>query len=672
MDLHPLFNWAWGDLGIELAIFIFVPNIIVTALYLESERRVSNTLPLGACLDHTALQLLLYAQYIDFYAFPLILHNQMAPTAPHSLKTLPVNGTEMSTIKELLDGDLELKSVILRRQSEVQSRSSYAEKATRVFADCVKKTNAVKEAYTACIQSTKTLNEVLMNALNLNDDDKEVLATISSTKGILATWNETKTLAEAMLARLDRAAKEVETHLHLATDEQAAHDSTHIEGSESLVSCADLLRVVDRSIARKRGALSSLRRFPTEILLQIFMEAIEARQSEIINFLSSYFDFLSSPHDLNTLLTTLNLVPFILSATCKRWRAICETTPYLWRYARVPMIVSTLIGNKIIGKAQFERCILLAQKQPLELTVYPCYDVIHRGAAYPNLVLPPKVQILRVNIVWYNNYTIPLGVPSPVELCIVASSNSAGHYMQTLPSELLVNTKKLQCMEITPSFSNHPTGVQSLHIVLNKSGSLPQFNTLLQNCQQLQELCLEINTAQMIPDTFAFTHPQLHTLSLTSLALQWVISAFSAGCHLPLLARLVLIDINGSPSYWTGWNISHISGKFSRVTHIEVQAISAPGIEAEFLSLFNVATALRTTTLASSAVAPMLKLLTSSPPTRIDELILHDSDADGTMLRDYLVAIEEYNGGISGMKVVWNNCPNFDSEYGKASGELPL
>ena len=457
----------------------------------------------------------------------------MPPIVPHSLNNLPVNGIdlEMSTIKKLLDGDLELRSIILRRQREVQSQASYAEKAASVFAACLKKTSAVKEAYTACIQSTKTLNEVLMNALNLNDDDKEVLATISSTKGILATWNEIKTVTEAMLTRFDRAAMEVETHLHLATDEQAAHDSTNIAASESLLSCTDLLRVVDRSIAQKRGALSSLRRFPTEILLQIFMEAIEARQSEIINSLSSYYFFGSSPHDLNTLLTTLNLVPFILSVTCKRWRAICETTPHLWRYARVPMMTSTLTGNKIIGKAQFERCILLAQKQPLELTIYPCNDVIRWGATYPNLVLLAESEILRVNIVWYRGHLIPSGIPSPVELCIVASANTCeeGHYLQTLSSELLVSTKTLRCTNMTPWFNNQPTGIQSLHIVLNKFELISQFNEMLKNCQQLQELCVEINNAPSFPRTLAFTLPQLHTLSLTALALQWVVYSFSSG-----------------------------------------------------------------------------------------------------------------------------------------------
>ena len=575
----------------------------------------------------------------------------------------------MTTIKELLNGDLELKSVILRRQSEVQSRSSYAEKAASVFADCVKKTSAVKEAYTACIQSTKILNEALMNALNISDDDKEVLATISSTKGTLATWNEIKTLAEAILAHLDRSATEIETHLHLATDQQAAHDSAHIAASESLLSRADILRVVDRSIAQNRGALSSLRCFPTEILLQIFMEGIEARQSEIINSLSSYYDFGSSPHDLNTLLTTLNLVPFILSATCKRWRAICETTPHLWIYARVPMIVSTSTGNNIIGKAQFERCILLAQKQPLELTVYPCNDVIHQGATYPNLVLPPESQIFRVNIVWYNNRANPSGVPSPVELCMTASANVSGHYMQTLPCALLANTKKLRCTNITPFFYTQPASLQSLHIVLNKSGSLPYFNFIFQNCQPLQELCLEFNKIQSNHGTFAVTLPQLHTLSLTGFALEFVISAFSEGCNFPLLARLVLIDINGSTS---ACDISDNSDQFSHVTHIEVQAVSAPSVVAEFRPLFEVSTALCTTTLAGNAVEPMMQLLTFPVAMRVEELILRDSDADGTTLRDYLVAVSENGRGTSGMKVVWKDCPNFSGEYGQVSGELHL
>ena len=603
---------------------------------------------------------------------PLIRHNQMALIVPQSFKNLPANGTEMSTLRELLDGDLEFRSIILRREGELRSRSSYAEKAAGVFAECLKKAIAVKEAYVASIQTTKALKEALTNALNVNDSDMEVLATIPSTKGILTAWTEIKTLTGDMLARLEMAATEVETHLHLAAGEQAAQESAHVAASDSLLSCADSLHVVNRSIDEKRRALFGLRRLPSEILLQIFREAVDARQCEIIKSLSSYKDPGRVHPNLDTLLTTVNLVPFILSATCMRWRVICQTTPQLWRYALVPMIVSVHTGNKAIGKAQFERCILLAQDQPLELTVYPCYNVIYHlthGATYPNLVLTTESQVLRVNIVWYNNYGIPRGVPSPVELYIVASANSSGHYMQTLPPELLVNTKKLQCIDITPWFSNQPAGIQSLHIVLSKSGPFPLFNGLLENCPQLQELYLQINATQSISPSSAFTHQQLHTLSLTGLALPWVISAFSAGCCLPHLAHLVLTNINGfSPIL----NISETNGQLSHVTHIEVLGVSAPGVVTHFLSLFKAATALRTITLSGSAVVPVLKLLASPPPTRVEDIILHNSDADGTTLQDYFLAIKGHDGGISEVKVVWNNCPNFASKYGRVSGEIHL
>ena len=59
----------------------------------------------------------------------LIKHNQMAVTVPQIFKNLPANGIEMSTLQELIDGDLEFRTVILRRQGELQSRSSYPEKA---------------------------------------------------------------------------------------------------------------------------------------------------------------------------------------------------------------------------------------------------------------------------------------------------------------------------------------------------------------------------------------------------------------------------------------------------------------------------------------------------------------------------------------------------------------
>jgi len=598
----------------------------------------------------------------------------MPSTLSSSYQNFPATDTEMSALKKLLDGDLDFRSSIIRRQEEVQAQYRYAKKAAEVFADCLATTRAVKDAYAASILSVKSLEKALKNALNLYDNHCDILETISSTKGMLATWAKIVALTDDLLTRLDKSTPQVETHLCLAAEEHAAHESTHIAASGSMLPCTDSLHAVDRSIAQKKRALFGVRRVPTEILPRIFIEAVDERQHEITTSLSSYHDPESSHHDLDALSKTLNLVPFTLSATCKRWRSICQSTPQLWRYARAPMIYSTREGYKIIGKTQFEQCVFLAQKQPLELTVYPCYGLAKPGATCPNPVLPVESQALRVNIVWHRSSVIPPGIPSPTELCIVAPANYDVRYTEMLPTRLLVNTKTLRCMDIAP-WINSAVGIQTLHLShsnpresINNHG----FQYLLRNCAQLEELHLE---NQVYPlgnhHVFSLTHQQLHTLSFTGIVLPWVMKAFAG--RFPHLSRLVLTDINALDSDGYSWSPPHsISDQLSLLTHIEVHAASEPSVVPSLRPLFEASTGLRTLTLVGSAVEPMLSLLTLPAPKRVQELRLSHSDANGTTPRDYLAAIESDGGGTSGMQVEWNNCPNFSSEYGRASGELHL
>ena len=108
------------------------------------------------------------------------------------------------------------------------------------------------------------------------------------------------------------------------------------------------------------------------------------------------------------------------------------------------------------------------------------------------------------------------------------------------------------------------------------------------------------------------------------------------------------------------------------MTHIKVQAASEHIDVAHFRLLFDASTALHTLTLAGGAMGPMLKLITLSAPKRPNKLSLYNSNADGTILLEYLAAIEGDSGVILGMKVTWNDCPNFSGEYGWAFGELYL
>jgi hypothetical protein len=600
----------------------------------------------------------------------------MASTLPQGYKNLPANCTEFSALKELLDNDLEHRSFILRKQEKVEARYTYAKKAAEVFAACLATTRAVNDAYTACILSSRALEDTLKNALKQYDNHHDILATISSTKGMLATWAETVALTEALLTHLDKSAPQVEGHMTLAAEEHAAHESAHIAASESMLPCTDMLRAMDRSITKKKRALFGLRRVPTDILPRIFIEAVDARQHEIITSLSSYKDPGYEYHDMNAIFKTLNLVPFTLSATCKRWRAICQSTPQLWRYARVPMIIFTAQGENIIGKTQFEQCVLLARTQPLDLTVYPLWHMTNRGGAmYPKLVLPAESQILRVNLVCHSNDAIPPGIPSPTEVCVVASANS--HVARTqvlLFHQLLVNTKRLRCTGCTPQL-DFTVGIQTLHIFQSKPGNLlpsRKFGMLLQSCPHLEELHLEDQAYQLITRRDAITHRHLHTLSLTGVVLPWVIEAFIAGFRFPRLSHLVLTDINGLNLASYRRSPHPTIDQLSLFTHIEVHAASEPSAVAHLRPLFEASTALHTLTLVGSAVEPMLRMLLLSAPKRVQKLSLGHSNANGTTLRDYLEAIERDGGGTSGMQVVWNDCPNFSGEYGGAFGELHL
>ena len=196
---------------------------------------------------------------------------------PQSYQNLPPNSTGVSALKKLLDDDLEHRSFIISRHEEVQAQYTYGKKAAEAFAECLTTTSTVKDAFAASILSTKALEEALKNALNLYDNHCDILATISSTKVMLATWAEIVALTEGVLTQLDKATPQVEVHLHQAADEHAAHEFAHIAASESVLSWAESLRTVDRNIAHKKSVLFGIRCLPTDILPQIFIEAVDAR-----------------------------------------------------------------------------------------------------------------------------------------------------------------------------------------------------------------------------------------------------------------------------------------------------------------------------------------------------------------------------------------------------------
>jgi len=140
---------------------------------------------------------------------------------------------------------------------------------------------------------------------------------------------------------------------------------------------------------------------------------------------------------------------------------------------------------------------------------------------------------------------IPPRIPSPTELCIVASSNSDVRHIGVFSMKLLTNTKTLRCTGLTPQI-NSTIGIQTLHISHCKSGaflSSMAFGDLLQNCPRSEELHLEnLEYPLLSHQVFDFTHQQLHIPSFMGIVLPWVMKAFTGG--FPHLSRLVLTNIH--------------------------------------------------------------------------------------------------------------------------------
>ena len=72
-------------------------------------------------------------------------------------------------------------------------------------------------------------------------------------------------------------------------------------------------------------------------------------------------------------------------------------------------------------------------------------------------------------------------------------------HTQVLPAELLANTKKLRCAELTPQI-NSAVGIRTLHISLSKSVTLPHFQGLLENLPELKELHLAMKAFLRMSD----------------------------------------------------------------------------------------------------------------------------------------------------------------------------
>jgi F-box-like len=582
-------------------------------------------------------------------------------------RNLPAQQTETAALETLIREDLELKNLIEKRQRTLRGRISEAENTAKGFSACIRATDAFRGIYAANSPAPGTVAERTAKALKVNSSYSSILTVVPSSNELLATWRDIIRLTDEVSACLERAKLQAEIHLHSCAIEQIAHESAVVAAKQSLQAAGGGLQGLKSSISQKRKKIYSIRCLPTELLQQIFNILVEEKQAFLISRLNT---FPSSPKgysiDPGAMVQTINFVPIILSGTCKRWRNICESTPSLWRFLRIPTTMPPDFDPWVVGLLPFARSIANTNGQNLEITLYPSHksEIVAQALS----AIPSGHSIAKLNVI--EGVKIPSALSSA--LTVVFVGHLGGPQIKTvdLVPQRLQKAQHISCYERLPAIPNGHLLLHSLIIGLTNACVFPDIGRLLTSLPVLRILQLLFRVGVTYQRSTACTNHSLHTIRISSCAFPILQLAIRDGVSIPTFRRFLLRDVDETFAYL---NLDNNAATFGFVTHLTIDAVSSSQGSVQIRALLNVMTALVTLNLKGTGVVPGLSALSLEPVMHIPEIALHDSNAICAQLREYIAILGEesrVDKDAPSVRVIWKNCPRFSDYYGAASGAL--
>jgi hypothetical protein len=590
----------------------------------------------------------------------------MASLWAQRAQNLPAQQSEINALEALLKEDLEHKNMMESRQKALQGRISEAESSAKAIFQCITATHAFRAVYGANSISAKSFEERIKRALEVHSCHSRTLAGLPSTGELLATWSNILRLTDEVSACLERAKLQAEAHLHLCAVEQVAHESAAAAAKQSLQAMGGGLNGLKSSISQKRKKIYSIRCLPTELLQHIFEILVEEKQASLYSRLTAFPSSSKAYYtDPAAMWKTINFVPIVLSAVCKRWQDVCESTPSLWRFLRIPTTLHPDFNPWVIGGLPFARSIANTNGQNLEITLYPSLkaETVAQALSY----IPAEHSIARLNII--EGVEIPSALSSALRVAFIGHSDTSEVKAVELVPTRLQKAQQMRCIERLPSIQNGPLLLRGLHISLTRSCTFPDIGQLLLSLPALQVLKLWFYARVTHQASTACTHHCLHTVSVTSCALPVLQSSIRDGVSIPALRHFRILDVDKTFAYL---NAEGNAATFALVTHLTLNAASSPRASVKIRTLLDAMTALLTLKLTGTAVGPGLNALSIAPlVVHIPEITLEDSDANCEPMHAYLANLAEELQAINGdrlLRVTWKNCPDFLRRYGANSG----
>ena len=363
---------------------------------------------------------------------------------------------------------------------------------------------------------------------------------------------------------------------------------------------------------------------------------------------------------------TINFVPIILSGTCHRWRDICESTPSLWRFLRIPTTLHPEFNPWVIGGLPFARSMANTNGQDLEITLYPSLKA--ETVTEATSAFPPEHSISRLNII--EGIRIPPALAAALNVWFIGHSSSSDVKVVELVPERLQKVQLILCYDRLPIVRNGPLLLRSLQISLTKACIFPDIGQLLTQLPVLQILVLRFYAGITYQESTAYTHSGLRTICVTSRAFPLLQSSIRDGVSIPPFRHLKLYDVDKTFAFLS---VDNNAASFALITELTIEDVSSPQGSVKIRPLLNAMTALLTLQLEGTAVGPGLNALSLEPVARVPTVALHDSDVTCAPLREYLAKLAEEPKTVKDARLVsvtWKNCPKFLQHYGAASGNI--
>ena len=578
------------------------------------------------------------------------------PFAPPSPNRVP-GETEARALKALLRHDISLQLQLEEQQLHRQGQAESADRSAASLRECGTRAELVQAIYREMVEVTNKLIAAIELATEAHDQAANMMENLSSIPRARNAFSTMSDALKTILIDSEPPIVAIKSHTHLIDVECKAFELIGVSAKQSL-SLIDLsLDAITTGIEEKKGLLHPIRRVPSEVLENIFIEFVEEERDRLRRDFSENFKPMER---------TMHFAPFFLSAVCHRWRCISVSLPRLWTYLRIPTVQtlwSTRIGGskprnlgvKLLGRELFEQSLARSKWMGVEATLYPSDDMATSLAFMLNI--PPSTRLDMLNVLRFS--VIPVLWCTPSHLRIV-QPNEPQFGPNIQGTELSCATRginRLTCWNTFPRIGSY-SALKELHFQFDRTyHSITDIIGVLQQQPKLRHLSFAGEPPELLPETVSpVVYLNVSRLEVPEQFINALGCMLKRGVYFASLKQLIVHGITlFDPSHYR--EIASVLSIVSTVTIFNT-CTSFPEVQTA-RTVFDLMDNVHSLRLSGPGVELMVDALSVDPPKSVTNLLIENWDGNGREIKEYTDKLKDQNQGKANpIQVSFIDCPN--------------